>query len=308
MSTLQKSILATLAFFDIFDYPLTLMELWQWLYSFGDGETISLAAVNEILTLGDLNNQIETKDGFYFLAGRSMIVAKRLERYNIAEDKFVWAKRAAWILGKLPFIRLVAVCNTLAYGNSRPEADIDFFIVTAKNRLWTARLISVFLFQFLGWRPMPEKQQNKICLSFFVSEEDLNLKKATLGDNDAYFHFWLGTLLPIYDQGGYYHRLLEANSWVKNYLPNLQEHILNQRRVVRPSFSLIKKIMEIHTDWLEKFYKYIQLKFMNKKLKELANKDSRVIVNNQMLKFHPVDRREEYGELWRRKLAAIFNN
>lgn len=307
MSNLGKSILATLAFFDIFDYPLTLMELWQWLYGFGNGETISLATVNEILTLGDLNNQIETKDGFYFLAGRQMIVKTRLARYNIAEDKFVWAKRAGWLLSKLPFIRLVAVCNTLAYSNSRPEADIDFFIVTAKNRIWTARLISVFLFQFLGWRPMPGKQQNKICLSFFVSEDGLDLQPATLGKEDVYFHFWLGTLLPLYDQGGYYQRLLEANGWVKNYLPNLQEHITNQRRKVKPSFSLIKKIMELHTDWLENFYGFLQLKLLNKKLKAMMNKDTRVLINNQMLKFHPVDRREEYEELWRRKLAAILS-
>ncbi len=307
MSTLQKSLVATLAFFDIFDYPLTLMELWQWLYSFGNGEEISLAAINEILTLGDLGGQVETKDGFYFLAGRQMIVKKRLERYNIAEDKFIWAKSAAWLLSKLPFIRLVAVCNTLAYGNSRPEADIDFFIITAKNRIWTARLISVFLFQFFGWRPTSEKRQNKICLSFFVSEDGLNLQPAALGNEDVYFHFWLATLLPLYDQGGYYQKFLTANEWLKNYLPNVQPYYLNKKRAIKPSFSLFKKIMELHTDWLEKFYKFWQLKLLNKKLKALMNQGTSVMVSDTILKFHPIDKRKEYEEIWRRQLAAILS-
>ncbi len=300
MSTLQKSIIATLAFFDIFDYPLTLLELWRWSYGF----EASLAEVEEILSslVG-----VENQSGFYFLAGRSAIVKTRLDKYNIAEDKFVWARRAAWLLGKLPFIRLVAVCNTLAYNNSRPEADIDFFIVTAKNRIWTARLINVFLFQFLGWRPTAEKRQNKICLSFFVSEDGLNLQPAVLGEEDVYFHFWLATLLPLYDQGGYYQKFLAANKWLKNYLPNSQEYILNQRRMVRPSFSLIKKILELHPNWLEKFYKYWQLKLLNKKLKALMNQGTSVMVSDKILKFHPIDKRKEYGELWRRKLAAILS-
>lgn len=303
MSNLQKSILATVAYFDIFDYPLTLSELWQWQYAFGSGQEASLGEIYS--SLNDLPG-LESADGFYFLSGRQAIVRTRLNRYNLAEDKFVWAKRAVWLLSKLPFIRLAAICNTLGYSNARKESDIDLFIITARNRIWTARLFATFLFQFFGWRPMPNKEQNKICLSFFVSEDNLDLKIATRGDSDVYFHFWLTTLLPMYDQGGHYLNLLKANDWLKRYLPNHQEHFSSQRRKIKPRFSVVKKLGEYQPQALENLYAYMQFQFMNKKLKEMANRDSRVMITNRILKFHPIDRREEYEELWRRKIANLF--
>ncbi|MFH1173136.1 MAG: hypothetical protein V1692_01235 [bacterium] len=303
MSNFQKSILATVAYFDIFDYPLTLAELWQWHYGFGSGGEASLAEIESVLA--DLPG-LASFNGFYFLSGRQAIVSTRLARYNIAEDKFVWARRAVWLLSKLPFIRLVTICNTLSYSNARAESDIDLFVITAKNRIWTARLFSIFIFQFLGWRPSPGRQQNKICLSFFTAEDNLDLRVATRGDNDIYFHFWLATLLPLYDAGGYYDSLLKANSWLKGYLPNVLGVELSQRRKIKPCFSLAKKLLEYQPIFLEKIYAYLQFTFMGQKLKKMINQDTRVMVTNRILKFHPVDRREEYEQLWRRKIANLL--
>ena len=46
---------------------------------------------------------------------------------------------------------------------------------------------------------------------------------------------------------------------------------------------------------------------MPDKLKELAGKDSRVILNNNILKFHSEDNRLKYFNLWQKKIKPAGN-
>ena len=69
LSNIEKSILETVSYFDIFSFPLTQVELYKNLYllnndiSFND--FINVLETNEII-----NMEIDNKEGFYFLRGR----------------------------------------------------------------------------------------------------------------------------------------------------------------------------------------------------------------------------------------------
>jgi hypothetical protein len=49
------------------------------------------------------------------------------------------------------------------------------------------------------------------------------------------------------------------------------------------------------------------MKVMPSKLKEMANKDSRVITSDSILKFHENDRREEYKNKWIQRISELAN-
>ncbi|MBU1165168.1 hypothetical protein KKA15_06455 [Patescibacteria group bacterium] len=309
---MYNSILKTIAYFDIFDYPLTQFEVWKWLYKcqgtsvkVQGGSCRLLDVINELEQLVT-DNQLETQNGFYFLPGRSDTVKIRMDRYNIAEIKYKKAIRMAKFFSMIPHNKMIAVCNTLGYSNSREGSDIDLFIITAKNRIWLTRLLSVFFLKILGLRPKGKKIKDKFCLSFFISEDNLNIENLGMGEQDIYFQFWVTQLVPIYNTQNLYEKFLDANSWVKSYLPNNFGFEPAQRRKVKERIRIIRKIWAKTTFNIdEKVAKKIQLMIMPNKLKSLANKDTRVVINDQILKFHENDRREIYRDLWQRKVASL---
>ncbi len=297
---LEKSILATIAYFDVFDYPMTVAEIWKWLYK---EET-----PGDLLTLGEIwktldNNQlikslVGTKRGFYFLKNREELVETRQARYVLAEKKMKRAKRVAGFLKFIPGIKMIAVCNSLAWTNAREKSDIDFFIVTSRSKIWTARFWAAGFSQLLGLRPSKNNTRDKICLSFFVDEEALNLETLALGRPDIYLIYWIAQLWPLYDRGGVYQKFWQANIWIKNFLPN----VFSRKAEIRAE--------EIQssgkTGFGERFFRWLQMKLLPKDLKEAANRDSRVVVTDRILKFHANDRREEYKRMWEEKIGALL--
>ena len=210
------------------------------------------------------------------------------------------------LLASLPYLRLLAVCNSLAYNNSRPESDIDLFIITSPGKIWTARFFAVSLLKLLRLQPQPQKTQDQICLTFWVTADRLNLQRATLGAADIYFQYWLATLWPLYDAGNFYLQLVAANGWLKEYLPQWQGKLPPPRRRIKLGlfahyFKLFGEKL-LAPSWVEGKLKKFQLKILPPKLKEMMNKDTKVMVDDWMLKFHDNDRREEYRREYERRL------
>jgi hypothetical protein len=298
---LEKSILKTIIFFDLFDYPLTELEIWKFLY-FPEKKYL----LSEVK--GSLKNNIsniETYQGFYFLKGRREILQTKHLRYKESFIKFKKAKRVAKIFSIIPFIKLIAIGNYIPENNTKKESDIDFFIVTKKNRIWITRAICVALTILLKLRPSNKNKENTICLTFYTTIDNLNFKKLTLGERsgvgDIYFFYWLASLYPLYNIDETYEKLIKENSWLKEYLPNLLPTIPSQKRKIISNFKCT--ILQIlNFNFWEKFTKKIQLKIIPTNLRKMANHDTRVILNNSMLKFHDQDRRDEYRNKFLNKL------
>ena len=307
LSSTESSVLKTLVYFDIFDYPLTLVEIWRYLYQVPE---ISLLEVQKVLENSEnLKKFIETRKGFYFLKGRSDLINIRLERYNIANSKFKKARKMVKLLRFIPFIGLVAVCNNLGYNNATEKSDIDLFLITSPKRIWTARFYSFLLLKLLGQRPKEGKSKDKICISVFVTEDKMNLKELMLDEEDIHFVYWLSQFVPLYDQKNIWPEFVKANLWARQYLANSYFYSTNPKRSVKPS-RFIKKFKEVFHfgalgDFLEKLYKKIQLKVMPQVLKNMANQSTRVVINDQVLKFHSNDRRAEYRSRYLKKLEEL---
>lgn len=307
LSELQSAVLKTTIFFDIFSYPLTAYELWRYLNlpaSFIDVCEAALFLTNQEF--------LETKQGFYFLPHQEKLIDIRQERYHYANRKLKIARKVTRLFCLLPTVKFVALSNLIGRHNLRDGSDIDLFIITKKNRIWITRLFCAGLMKILRQRPTPENKRDKICLSFYIDEKHLDLSSLADGKNDYYFHFWLAGLHPIYDAGAYHHQLMQANSWLKAYLPNGDFLLNNQAYREAPkswrekilTFSLFCRLGNFLESWSQKF----QLKIMPLALKNKLNQDSRVIVRDGIIKLYLVDRRREFSKRYQESVNKYLND
>ena len=198
--SLENAILKTLAYSDIFDYPLTAEELHRFLVMPAKKDDVeqSVAKMKNI----SMNN------GYYFLKNRHEIVGLRRNREAISVEAFKRAMFYGHILGALPFIRMVALTGSLAVLNLSKNPDMDYMLIARQGRVWTARAFAILLAKIASLFG------DTICPNLIVSEQALELPV-----HDLYSARELSQMIPI-TGNDFYRRLWEANSWVKDILPN----------------------------------------------------------------------------------------
>lgn len=302
--SLKESIYATLAFFDLFDHPLTLVELHAFLL----GNTVTVAySLEDIGNFLQTDKQIAMHNGYYYFLGRENILSLRFERQNIADQ--YWKKVHTFLpwLQMIPYVRMVAVCNTLALNVATSESDIDLFIITKKKRIFLARTFCTLFFLFFGVLRHHNKIAGRFCLSFYVSEESLNLEHIQIRPYDIYLFFWFVTLKPFF--GEYmYSRFLEANRWSGEYfsVSGFQQQKWKKYGILKRIALFQEFFLNLGFGFLfEKILTYIHL-WRYEKRRACLGAESSVIVNKTMLKFHNVDRRKEFANQWEKRYKKFL--
>jgi len=297
-SSKPKTILEIIAFFDIFDYPLTFMEISDYL---GNQET--KAEIWQELDGLTIRRQIQNVEGFYCLPDRSEIITIRKKRFNYANRKLKIAQRFTKWLKIWPFVKLVSVSNSIGDRNLRQESDIDFFIISSPGRLWLTRFLAAGLAKLIGQRPTARNKQDKICLSFYLSSSQLNLEPLKLPGGDPYFDYWLRNLLVIYDRGGWEEKFLIANLLKENINEKLcssdGESTLMEKEVDQEKGTFLGDI-------LEKILHHFQLWIMSPALKAASNNSAGVVINEGVLKLYLQDRRAEFLEKYNKKINELL--
>lgn len=296
---LRLSIIKTLGFFGLFRQPLTLLEIQKFLWSEQPADLGSLT--ENLKTL----SQIKEADGFFFLLSQGNPVEHRLARDFWQRKKLIIAKSAARLLASLPFIKLVAICNSLGFGTAEEKSDIDFFIIARQGRIWLARFLCNLILRLFNLRTYGIKMTNKICLSFFINDSNLNLEPMSLTGEDPYLVYWITQLTPLINREGSLEKFWQANSWIKKYIADFQENglALNKNmmqfdKIASFKYLFWEKVLAGRIgDYLEKFLGRWQIKKISQRVKT-RNLSPAVIINDQMIKLHQEDRREEYRKKW----------
>ena len=223
---MKHDILATLSYFDIFDYPLNQTEIFQF-----SANPCSQKEITESLQQLSIEGWIFKLDEFYSLQDNYALVVRRRQGNLKARDLLKKAERIAGFLSAFPFVRGVAVSGSLSKNFADEKSDIDFFIITAKNKLWLARTIMhcfkklTFLF----------KMQHYFCMNYYVSESMLEIK-----EKNIFTATEVVTLLPLRGIEAF-RRFFIANKWSHTFLPN---HTLRVSYVEETKNPLSKKIGE----------------------------------------------------------------
>ncbi len=281
-TALRDAIKTVAARFDIFDYPLTSFEIWQFLPL--------KSSYSEVRDCLKKEFTLESSNGFYFLPGRKEIIATRHLRFREAEKKINLARRRLILLSWLPWIRLIALANVIGAHNHKPNNDIDLFIITQKNRVWLVKFFASSILALSGLRPTSSVTKDRLCVSFLADDTALNLENCRIGSEDWYFSYWLAGLVIISAENGSYEQLLNANQWLKISLPNWRLEARPRRRFTT---RRLKRDSQLFLNSLERLSRRFQEIIMAKPLREQKNKGVGVIITDHLLKLHTGDRRAE---------------
>lgn len=287
----EDAILRMIVFLDLFDFPLTAYEIFIKL-----DRLFSLFSVSQALTNLVAAGRLEEGQGFYFLPGRSALLLIRNRRYNYSCAKLKIAHRFSFFFSLFPGVKAVAVVNFIGSHNLRQGSDIDFFIITATRRIWLSRLFCAGFTKFLGHRPTKQRKQDKICLSFYVTEDELDLSGLALsGESDPYFYHWLRGVKPLAGK-----RQVWQKFWQANRINNFSGDSLLGEEIGGGQANGGR-----WGDFWEKVAKMLQLKIMAPPLKAAMNKSDGVIISDGILKLYLVDRRREFTHKFQQKINEI---
>jgi len=197
-----QAVLKPILYADIFDYPLTLEEV----YKFVEFET-TLEKIELLLGQAVDVGQLVKVNGFYSLSNRSHLAAKRQERKKAS--RVLWPRAiyyGRW-LASLPFVRLVAITGALAVDNpSDGIDDIDYLIVTQPRRLWLCRAMIIMLVKYGHRRGV------HLCPNYLITENVLDF------EDDFFAAREMMQMQPLYGTDVYL-SMSDANTWVTRYFP-----------------------------------------------------------------------------------------
>lgn len=274
----------TLLYSDIFDYPLTFEQIHKYLLT---NKKVSKEKVYDLIKKENINQ----KNGFYYLLGRSRVVGFRQERERESAKKIRDAFKIAKVLKFLPLIKLLGISGSVSMKNADKNDDIDLFIISTSGSVWLTRLITVCILKLLGvYRKRNEIDvSNKFCLNMIIDEKNLAF---TNSRKDIYSAHEIVQILPLLVRDNMYQKFINANFWTKKYLANFEPaEIKNENIGLVSKFSL--QIFQMFK--LEKIAKWAQISYMGK----IKGKET---VRDGFLAFHPDDPRKKILHSFETKL------
>jgi hypothetical protein len=200
----ETAVLKTLAYFDIFQYPLKKSEIKQFSCNVLNDQLLD-AALNDLVAAG----LIFLHEGFYSLQNNPLRVSRRILGNLRAALLLPKAYKIGRFLYRFPFVRSVAISGSLSKNFADEKADIDFFIITKANRLWIARTL-MHLYKkitFLTGR------QHFYCMNYYIDENAL-----LLNEQNIFTAMEIKTLLPVSGKKAV-DLFFSANQWSSEWLP-----------------------------------------------------------------------------------------
>lgn len=205
MPEIREKILATLAYFDLFKYPLTSTEIYSFLSSKCPQQDFD-HALARLCT----NGTVYRFDELYTLRNNLSLTVRRYEGNKKAAALIRTAGKVSDFLIRFPYVRGIAVSGSLSKNYADENSDIDLFIITAKNRLWIARSL-MHAFKKLTFLV---NRQDYFCMNYYIDEQQLEIK-----EKSTYTAIEIVTLIPLRG-AAVFDQFSKANLWTEQFLPN----------------------------------------------------------------------------------------
>lgn len=192
--------LARLAYHDLFDYPLTCRQMMH-----GLNGHIPESRISELIESQPLMHRAVERHGeLYSLKGRGGIATEREARRSASREVLRRNWKEIERIGRMPFVRMVAVSGALSYGNNRPSDDIDLFLIARSGRVWLTFVLLVFRHRISGKR-------GTFCPNFLIGDRDLAIR-----ERNFYNAQQIAGLQPVTGER-LFQEFLGANTWIQEH-------------------------------------------------------------------------------------------
>jgi len=294
ISSLPENILKTLAYADIFDYPLTLDELVKFLI--GKSEVKKKDLLNSLTKMITNSKKIYTDGEFYCLSKRKNLIPSRVKKRKWSKEKLKIAQKTAAKLQLLPWIKMVGITGALAMENCQKEDDIDLLVITSADSLWITRLLTILLSPFLGIKrrkPKEKYPKDKICFNLFLEENHLKIQP-----QDLFTAHEICQVKPLFNKDQTYEKFLLENKWVKKFLPNAFGCLLLEKNspIFSPDFRA--RIKNLFLKIFNKISFALQYWYMKPKITQEK-------VSYSQAFFHPENQRKKILSLYQEKIRQL---
>src|SRR3990167_4678361 len=271
---LRNSIYATILYYDSFNFPLTLAEVYKYLVNpkrFSakkDSLAVKVEALNIAVELENMARVglIGHKNGFYFMPEKDDLYERRIEKDKLANRKWKKFLTIAKYLQLAPYLRAVLASGSLAANNPEPKSDFDVLVIIRSGRLYTGRLFLWLISSVLGARRgrFDVVAPDKLCFNHYLTDDNLELSHRSL-----YIAQSLANLKPVIDRG--------SGTLQKKYLTPFMLALARIGEVTLNNFF---------GDFLEKILRTFQQRRI-KNNPATYESGGRVIFSDTELEFHP---------------------
>jgi len=295
IAPLRKSIIRTLAYYDIFSYPLTADEIY---INLGTNHTSESEVLEQLKSLAD-DKIIFTKGKFFLLNNNENNIVRREKGNKLAEKKLKTARRVSGFIARFPFIRGIMLSGSISKGFMEDDSDIDYFVITHPNRVWFSRLILMFF-----KKTVLLNSKKLFCVNYFVDAENLEIQ-----EKNIFTATELVTLVPTFGKD-IYDDLFNHNSWIKQYYPNFPKRELTN--IIDRKNGIVKSLLENILrnglgDKIDDFAMNLFDRFNKKRYKNYNEDDFKLAFksNKKESKHHPKFMQKKILQEFERKIKLL---
>jgi hypothetical protein len=187
---------------------------------------------------------------------------------------------------------LVGVSGSISEGRAKASSDIDFFVVSKRDRIFTTRFFCKLLLGRNSRHNRDPKPAGKICLNYFLSEDSLDFKP----HNRKVINYHQHSII-LFSRGDTICRLIKANQWLKPKFntKNLIDHHLHGLSFPRRRESTNRVDSRLRGNDTKKSFignleewglKSVQI-WKIKKDPKTAKYPQKIVFSDMELRFHP---------------------
>lgn len=129
---------------------------------------------------------------------------------------------ARCLLGTRSYVKLLAICGSVAYESATEDGDTDLFLISQKNRMWLTFTKMLVLARILNRNRRGDHPN--FCLSYIQDEENFTQELST--HRDLLFAREFLSIKVLSGQESY-HELISQAKWLKKALPLLYQLKVN---------------------------------------------------------------------------------
>ena len=271
VSSIQKEVLATLSYFSVFDYPVTIEELNNYLSHEVQPKDLSS------LIKANLIQQSDNK--YYNLSNYSINLEDRITGNKRAEKLKDRAIRRASFIGSFPFVRSVCLSGSMSKGYMGQDADLDFFIITKSGRLWIARTLLI-----LYKKVFLLNSRKYFCVNYFLDTKNLEIE-----EKNRFTATEVVTLINVYGRTEF-ESFSASNSWAFAIFPKAKIKYFNGGKRTEIPKKMIEWLLNGRMgNKMDSFFMRISLNRWKKKYGHMVNADFEIAFKTRtyVSKHHP---------------------